>query len=168
MPAENVARDSRVVSLGEWKDPIELKWQEGDRQVVIVPKDQPRFIATLNKAIQVCQTHISRFEEFQKQFDNLLLLLHGWANEREARINTVYLAVRDAGLLFVVVRNEVPYDSEFEDELTDLDLKIAHDKNFDKIRLNVLALPNASMESIATFLSPEYTLSLVTQEPDAE
>ena len=60
--------------------------------------------------------------------------------------------MRDAGLLFLVVLKEKPFNQKIEDSLTELDIAIAQDDDLDLIKLSVLALPKASKDSIESFL----------------
>jgi hypothetical protein len=160
------ARKSDVHNLSQRRDPIVLRWQDDSRMLVVEPKDQDRYMLTVSKAIAACQMDQALgLEQFQTQFKNLLLTLKNWAQERRNEIEGVYLAVRDGGLLYVVVKKQARFNPDFEDSLTDLDLKIAHDEDLSMMRVNMLSLPKASMDAISTFLSPIYTLKL--ELPDA-
>ena len=84
------------------------------------------------------------------------MLLQGlaeWIHTRVDMLSDAYLTVRDAGLLFVVVRKIRRYDSDFEDKLTDLDVEVANNPDYNLIKMDVLALPNSSDESIKSFVS---------------
>jgi hypothetical protein len=50
------------------------------------------------------------------------------------------------------VQKSEAFNQELEEALTDLDVAIAQDEEFNLIRLNILALPMASEESIGSFL----------------
>ena len=52
-----------------------------------------------------------------------------------------------------MVQQEVKYDETLDDELTDLDLEVANDDDYNLIRLNVQNLPRASDESVESFLA---------------
>ena len=68
------------------------------------------------------------------------------------------MTVRDAGLLFLIVLNGTEYDSDFESELTRLDIEIANDSDFDLISLSVLALPKCDTVAVESFLSSKMKL----------
>jgi len=159
--APNLARKTAAADLSVRRDPIVLRWEDENRLLIVSPRDQDRFALTVNKAISACQLdQVFGLEQFQKQFKQLLIVLRDWAKKRRESIHAAFLAVRDGGLLYVVVRNGPRFDAEFEDDLTELDMKVAHNEGLNMMRLNVLALPKASMEAIATFLSPAHTLQL--------
>ena len=90
---------------------------------------------------------------FKDQFDLLVSHLAEWLRDRRSDIRDAYLTVCDTGLLFVVVRNSREYERDFEDSLTDLDIEIANDSAYDLIRMDVLALPDVSEDSVRSFLA---------------
>jgi len=139
------------------KEPLMLSYEEKGRQIVVTPEDNDRFVTTVEHAIAACQMQ-QESEEFAKQFDRLLRRLAGWIVEQQDKIKEAYLTVRDAGLLFLVVRKEKHYDRELTDSLTDLDIEIAQSSEFNLVRLSVLALPNASKDSVYSFILPGLSL----------
>lgn len=63
------------------------------------------------------------------------------------------MTVRHSAFLLLIVQNHEAFNQDLEDSLTDLDLSIAQDEDYNLIRLNVLALPKASRDSIDSFLT---------------
>lgn len=153
-------KTAKTIQISSRMEAIQLRWQETSREIVISPEDQDRFTATVEEAIKACQSSIQGFAKFQQAFKSLLTRLQSWISEHEKDVDSAYLSVRDAGLLFVVVRKGASYDRDFEDLLTQVDLEIANDSEFNTIRMNVLALPNCPSDSITAFVSPEYAISL--------
>jgi hypothetical protein len=45
------------------------------------------------------------------------------------------------------------YDRQLEDELTDLDLSIAKDEDFDLLSVSVLAIPRVDEDGIKSFIN---------------
>ncbi|MBN2211948.1 MAG: hypothetical protein JW709_11180 [Sedimentisphaerales bacterium] len=133
---------------------IQLRWDEKDRKVVITTHDGDKFVTTVDQAIFACKAADKR-EIYKKQFNNLLDKLGGWLQHHKKTVFEAFLTIRDAGLLFVPIKNTPQYDPAWEDELTDLDLEIAQDDQFDVIRLSVLSLPKTTPEAISTFLSTD-------------
>ncbi len=136
---------------------LRLDYQEPGGTVLVVPADQDRFALTVEEAVKACRAY-ERAATFQRQFKILLRMLADWIREHRANVGEAYVTVRDAGLLFLVVKQSAAYDDTFEDELTQLDLAVAQDPNLDLIRLSVLAVPPASQEGVESFLAPGFTL----------
>jgi len=137
----------------------QLVWHEEVGSVVVTPRDQDRFCVKLHKAIEALQK-LSRAEEFGKQFRLLMRVVAEWIRGRP-EVAKAYLTLRDGALMLIVVRSTVRYDADFEDALSDLDLRIAEDADLNLIRISSLALPQASDEAVASFLHPEFTLEFV-------
>jgi hypothetical protein len=58
----------------------------------------------------------------------------------------------------LVIQRGEHFDQKLEDDLTDLDVEIARDADYDLIKLNVLCLPNCSEDTIRSFLPPNGSL----------
>jgi len=142
---------------------IRLKWSEKDRKMLLVEDaDEERFCMAIDEAIDACKVHDRRKQTlFRRQFDALLAFLSDWSCERRDKLTKVLLTIRDAGLLFLLVTKRKSYDEELEDELTQLDLQVAHDKAFSEILLSVQALPLCDENSYDSFCNPERTLEYV-------
>ena len=61
-------------------------------------------------------------------------------------------------MLFLLVTTRKTYDENLEEELTQLDLKIARNEIFSEIRLSVQALPLCGKNGYDSFCNPEWTL----------
>ena len=108
--------------------PIKLRWQEKNNYVSVIPENKDTFYMTVEKAIQACQAH-KNSAVFSNQFNSLLQKLGQWLKIHKDGILYAYVTIRDAGLLFLIVSKSNRYDGFLEDELTDLDVEIAQDKN---------------------------------------
>jgi hypothetical protein len=137
--------------------PIQLLYQEKNNFITVIPEDEELFYLTVDKAIQACRAY-NYTSAFSNQFQKLLDKLAQWIHVNKNEIESAFLTVRDAGLLFLVVRNSKKYNGQFEDKLTELDIEVAQDKNFDKIKLSVLAIPQVDFEQISSFLNPQASL----------
>lgn len=136
---------------------VQLNWEENDERVTVLPEDEDQFYITVQHAIQACQA-FNYSAKFSKQFDLLLERLARWIRDHNEEICNAFLTIRDAGLLFLINRNSIPYNRDFEDALTDLDIEIAQDSNFDTIKLSILALPKSDEDTIISFLNPEVSI----------
>jgi len=136
-----------------------LVWREKDGMLTITPQDEERFSIRLNRAIEVLR-RASSAEPVNDQVRLLLRMLAEWLRNR-LDIESAYITVRDGTLCLLLVRSEVLYSEEFENAVAELDIAIASDVDLDLIRLNVIALPRASDEAIASFLDPEFSIKYV-------
>ena len=146
-----------VKKVENFVTPIQLHYQEKENYITVIPADEESFYLTVDKAIQACRAY-NYTSAFSNQFQKLLERLAKWIHGNKGEIESAFLTVRDAGLLFLVVRNSKKYNGKFEDKLTDLDIEIARDKNYDKIKLSVLAIPQVDFEQISSFLDPKASL----------
>jgi len=138
---------------------IRLKWSEKDHKILVEAKDEDRFSLTVGDAIVACKVYEREKKAmFPKQFRMLLNFLGNWAFERRNKLAKVFLTIRDAGLLFLVVTKGKTYDEQFEEDLTELDLEVAHNEDFSEIALSVQSLPLCDENNYNSFCSPERTL----------
>lgn len=139
--------------------PVRLDWSEKDRKVIVAPEDNDKYFSTVKEAIEACKAYENQVR-FAEQFKSVLDELGKWSKDRTRRLEHVFLTVQDASLLFLVVTKRKTYDAELENELTDLDIRVANDPDFASISLSVQSLPSCSTDGYSSFLNPEYTLEL--------
>ena len=121
--------------------------------VFVVPANEDRFLLTVEEAVRACKAS-DRALRFSKQFEHLLTKkLPEWITTYRGHISSAHLTIRDTDILLVVVQNCVEMNSELVNALTELDISIACDENFDLIKLNVLSLPLVAQEGTSAFLS---------------
>ncbi len=134
--------------------PIILDYKQANRKVTVVPSDEDRFVMSMQDAATACQI-VERMDiiNFTRQFKELLNYLGRWIKAHQNKILHSFLTTRDAGLLFIVIRKESKYDDNFESELTELDLKIAQNKDFNLINLSVLSLPRCTEQEYLSFVN---------------
>lgn len=152
-----VKTGARIMATVCDKEPIQLQYCEKDRKVVVTPSDNDRFVLSVEEAAMACRS-MKQLLVFNDQFEHLLSHLAQWMEDHKSKIKKAFVTVRDAGLMFLLVQNQVRFDGEFEDILSDLDIEIAQNPEYSLIHLSVLALPNCSQEGYESFLSPTYTL----------
>lgn len=119
--------------------------------ITIVPQDEDRFSLNIDEAVQALRV-ADQLKKFQKQFRLLLKTLGEWLIERKQEWCDAFVALRDGGLTFVVIRHVPQYDAQFEDELSDLDIKISNDPALELVSIHSLALPPADNATVDTFL----------------
>lgn len=133
---------------------VQLTWSEKDGLITVTSQDEDRFNIKLNRAIEVLQ-QADRVDKFKQQFNLLLKVLGDWLKGRDD-VRDAHLTLRDGGLSFVVVRLLPAYSEQFEDELSELDYKIANDVDLDLIKLDAIGLPPTSGEAMQTFFDPNF------------
>ena len=141
------------------KKDIHLNWSDKDKRVIIHPANHDIDIHTVEEVIEAVHAHGKEERvRVKRQFSDLLGRLGEWASMHAGRIQQAIVTLRDSDLLFLVVMNDVKYDPGFEDELTDLDIKIAQDSDYDRLRLSVLALPKMGKAGISSFIDTNFCL----------
>ena len=123
--------------------------------VLITPGDEDRFPLSMSSAIRGCRL-ANKLDVHIRQFRDLLPYLAQWLAAHEDRIDRAYVGTRDGGLLFLIVQAGRRYDAVLEDELTQLDISIAQNEDFNAIELSVLSLPQSDQDAVPTFLSPNF------------
>ncbi len=114
-------------------------------------------VMPVKMAIEACRAFNNQII-FKDQFDSLVNRLGKWTTEHENDLAAAYLTLRDAGLLFLVVLSGKEFNASVEAAMTDLDLEIANDSDYNLIRLAVHALPKCSEEELQSFLSRRMAL----------
>ena len=127
--------------------------EDGSGQTVVVsPKDRDKFCMKVDEAVRACKM-LSRGYSFVRQIGQLQERLARWLKQHRSQIHSAYLTIRQEGLLFLVVQKEVRCDQELVASLTDLDVEVACDDQFDEVDLEVLSLPFTSGDSLNAFMS---------------
>jgi len=139
--------------------PIRLKWSEKHRKIIVEGADEDRFFISVDEAIEACKIYDREKKAlFRKQFEDLLDFLGEWAHQRRNKLEKVFLTIRDAGLLFLLITKRKTYDEHFEEDLTNLDLEIANSDEFSEVLLSIQALPFCNKSNYESFCYPERTL----------
>lgn len=136
---------------------IELHFQNEGGQVRIVPPDRDVMAMPIEMAIEACRAFRSQIR-FKDQFDLLVNRLAAWIGQWRSELAAAYLTIRDFGLLFLVVTRSKEFHSQIEEAVTDLDLEIAQDDDYDLIRLAMHVLPICDPELVQSFLSRDMAL----------
>ena len=135
------------------QEPLRLDFYEQGRKVLVKPQDHDAFVVSVEEAAAACQiANRNQSYTFGLQFEELLRRLAKWIQLHKAAVRKAYVTVRDAGFLFLVVQKSPALDLKLEEDLTELDLEVAHEEAFGLLRLNVLALPSSSKEAYESFL----------------
>jgi len=135
---------------------IRLNWANQNGDILVTPSDENRFCVKVGKAIEILRQH-DRESQFGKQFSVLVKRLAEWINDN-GRGSRAFLTAGEGVLRFVVMRNEVRYDEEITDALSDLELEIANDQDLALIKVNTTALPLVSEEALQSFLDCDFCM----------
>ena len=93
-----------------------------------------------------------RIEAFENQLAALTSELEAWASRRADVVREVFLVLKGDHFQFLVVLKGTAHDGDLEDDLTNLDMSIARNLDYDLINLSVLALPAFAEDVIRSFL----------------
>ena len=148
-------------------EPIDLHFEDHAGTVRVIPEDSDLMILSVNEAIEACRAFDQQLQ-FKRQFDMLINTLGAWLQARKDRIAEAFVTTRDAGLLLLIVTKAPKYDTQFESDVTDLDIQIANDSDYKLIDLSVLALPKCPQESVYSFLSRQMRLRYVIEDGDGK
>jgi len=143
-----------------------------DDDVVVHPQDNDVYVITTKEAVEAIQQWVSPFNNvisvvgdhirsLKEQSESLLLKLQDWSKKHSdtiCRADFRVLSLND--FLFVVMQKDIPYNSDLSDKLTDLDIEIANDDNFNLITLNVLAIPRCSFDAAQAFIDWEHNICI--------
>jgi len=120
--------------------------------VTFDPQNRDKFCMEVDQVVKACQLFQADYE-FYQQLKELQQFLADWVSQQKERLSGAYIAFRPTGdLLFAAAQKEVVRDDELVDLLTDLDLKVASDSQFDQLKLEVLQLPKTSRKALDAFL----------------
>ncbi len=145
------------MELKAGQKPIRLHYNAAEQRVVVMPEDENNFCMSVEEAISACRDRM-KYSSFHSKFKQLLGTLAAWVDRHSEAIDKAVITLRDGSILFMVVNRTASYDRELEDDLTDLDLKIARDDALRAIRLDVMVLPNCDEEALKAFIDPELYL----------
>ncbi len=138
---------------------IELHFENQGAQARIVPPDRDVMVMPIEMAIKACRAFNDQVR-FTDQFRHLVDHLGSWVGVHKADVSSAYLTLRDSGLLFLVVSRGSQFNGALEQSITDLDIEVAQDEDYNLIRLGVHVLPECDDESIQSFLSRQMAMEL--------
>ncbi len=139
--------------------PIEINyWSENDT-IVVTPDDLDRFDIQKEVAIEVLRIASQHEKSFHAQMKLLLRRLAEWIDAHKANVTRGFLTIQDGSMVFVVVKSDPKLDEPLEDSLSEMDVAIANDPDFNLLRLNTIALPPATREALMSFLDERFLVS---------
>lgn len=119
-------------------------------QILITKVDGDRYFQHVSEVV-AAEKFISAFRKIEQDFAHLEDYLTQWIEERKSHVSYAHLTGVNTSLAFIVVPKFNWCDEAFQDELSDLDVEIAH--VFPDLRVNVMGAP--SKESIGCFTQVE-------------
>lgn len=127
-------------------------------KALIAVHDKSRFEVQKDVAIKVLRAVPDRSRAV-RQIDLLLERIGRWTSERREKLRDIYLTVQDSSFLLVLVQQAARHDDELEETLSELDVEIANDPDFELLKLNAILLPPVTEEALMSFLDPRFLLS---------
>ena len=139
--------------------PIYLLHHGDDSEVMVHPPDNDIHFMSSSEAVRAIigwAPIAERISVIQGQLKALLEKLRKWSVEHQSLLARSDLRVRSYDdILFVVMQRDIPYDAHLSDLLSDLDIEIFNDNDFEAIRLDVLAIPRCSDDAAQAFIDLE-------------
>lgn len=142
-------------------EPIRLRYSQHDARFMIEPGDEDELIMRIEEVMQARRICDVLKPRFKNQFDHLKWSLGEWLRNHANKIQKAFLTLPDTGMLFLVVMSEKAYDEELEEELTDLELRVALDPECSQVSLDVQAVPKCSEDRYITLCNSYWILEYV-------
>lgn len=139
-------------TLSTSKSWIQLRMDDPTLGGVTVHRGDGDIISLGKELIARSAQIASKIVRFEPQLEALEKELSLWSSQRAEVIKEVFLVLKGDHFLFLVLLKGKQYDNALEDDLTDLDMKVAQDPDYDLIKLSVLALPAFADDVIHSFL----------------
>ena len=120
--------------------------------VTVTPPEGDDLFSLSREMVMRAGRLAAHLDEIDAQLAAVQEVVQSWCRSQVDRISNAYVVLKGDGFLFLVVQKSKEYDRTLEDSLTDLDIEIAQNPEFNHIHLSVLAIPAFSEEAIESFL----------------
>lgn len=121
-------------------------------QAMVRLQNGDRFFVAIADAARACRA-LDHLAEFSEQFKRLFEVLKSWVAANRQSVKSAYLSFRERDILLLVMQKGEAFDSNLADSLTELDLAIANNQEFNLLAMNVLSIPAVSDASTKAFLA---------------
>lgn len=151
-PAEKQKQSDRV-------DPLQLNWNDGERQVVVSPEDEDRFVVTCQDAAEAC-LQSREVLKWSHTFQKVLSFIRNDLDQSIERVMSCFVGPADGHLACFVIAKSSSFDFELAEVLADLEREIATAfPDFTYIR--VQQIPRSTdTEILNTFFDPGKTIQI--------
>lgn len=126
--------------------------EDSAAQALVRMSDGDTFYVAIADAARACLS-VDKMKEFAPRFRAFLQVLEQWVAANKARIKSAHLTIRERDMLFLVMQREQEFDPGLSDALTDLDMAIAQNPEYQMIDMEVLAIPAVGERSMKAFLA---------------
>ncbi len=137
-------------AIASKKPVVQLAWKDHVGTLVITDADESRFAVRIADAIVKLRAEASR-DVVKEQFDLFFSEIQGWIEGR-GDVSEAYVCCQPGEMVLLVVTNLDRYNAEFEDALSDFDMKLSNDPELDKLNVSVMSLPRMPSSALACFL----------------
>ena len=133
-------------------------------QVLVHPADDDKSVISASDAVLAILKWGSISAEISVLGDQLRLLLaelQRWSYEHSNKIRRSDVQVRGIkDILFVVMQKEIPYDDDLTCALSKFDSDIFNNLDLNAVRLNTLAIPCCSADSMQAFVNLDRSICI--------
>lgn len=131
-------------------EPIRISFKSV-QTVEVTAENDDRFSTTVREAARACQAHENQ-KNWAQIFNELLAELYAWSTAR-TEVSSCFVTWGEGGIRVFVVTLGQRYHFEFDDQITDLNLRLA--QIYPDHPADVLQIPTGQPDSIRNFFTPE-------------
>jgi len=133
-------------------DPIQIDHNDGERQVIITPENQDRFVMTCAKAVEYCELSNS-FNIFKSDLLKLMEHCAAWAGKNKDRIREVFVGPHEYRVGVFVIPQSEHFDVELAERVAELSHEIG--RAYPAVRAEAIEVPGHSKESQRCFVNTD-------------
>lgn len=140
-------------------DPVQLDWNDGERQVVVSPEDEDRFMMTCQDAAEACRQGREAMQ-WGNTFRKVLSFIREDLDSSIDRVRSCYVGPADGHLACFVIAKSSSFDFELAEVLADLEREITTAfPEFTYIRVQQIP-QSTDIELLNTFFDPGKTIQI--------
>ena len=138
---------------------VVLNIDRAEDRVLVRPEDNDLFTLRVKEAIEACKIFENLKSRFKEQLDSLKNRLGVWIEDHPDKIQHAILTLREDTFLFLVVMQQIQFDDDMEDDLSDLILEIASAPEYSAINFDAQVLPHCSEAYYQSFCNPSWVFT---------
>jgi len=129
---------------------IRIDFQSVQKVVVTDTASGDRWDTTVREAAYACRAALEA-QDWKKQFEEFLGYIHEWAKKHADVVSAAYVGISSEGLTGVIVTKGPEYRLDFDDEVSNLDIKLAN--LFHDCRADILQSPQTDPTTRIPYIS---------------
>lgn len=134
--------------------PIRIDHHDGDRNVVLTPANQDRFIMSCKDAVASCES----VSLWSADFRGLIAHLTEWVKGREGKLTSIFVSPADRRIGVFVVSASESFDFDLAEQVAELSHEIL--LHFKNIWPQALLIPGGDPDCLASFVDQRLALQV--------